>query len=152
MRSKRKSSPINSSIYRTIDANFNRAREGLRVCEEFMRFVSNDRVLTGEFKKMRSRISRLYNNFLDDKKLFFSARDITKDVGKKAFRSEGQRSKLLDVFWANLNRSKEALRVIEEFSKLINKEFSDEFRRLRFKLYELEKKAFKKLQALPSTR
>ena len=137
-------------IYRVIDANFNRAREGLRVCEEFVRFFSNDKGLTGDFKKLRNRVSRLYNNFAGNKKLLFAARDVAKDVGKKAVGCEKERSKPADVFWASLQRTKEALRVLEEFSKLVNKNYSDDFRRLRFKLYELEKRAFKKLQALLS--
>jgi len=139
-------------IYRVIDANFNRVREGLRVCEEFARFVSNDKDLTEDFKRARNRVSKLYNSFLNDRKFLFFARNVAKDVGRRGFRFERQRSKSLDVFWANLHRSKEALRVLEEFTKLLDGNTSDDFRRLRYKLYELEKKAFKKLQALLSFR
>ena len=135
-------------IYRVIDANFNRAREGLRVCEEFVRFFLNDKPLTGAFKKMRNSISRLYNDFAPDKKNLFSAREAASDVGRVGFRFERERSRVLDIFWANIQRSKEALRVLEEFSKLEHKPLSDEFRKLRFKSYELEKRAFQKLKRL----
>jgi len=137
---------MNKFIHRALDANFNRAREGLRVCEEFVRFFLNDKKLTEDFKKVRGRISRAYNNLPEYKKLLFSARDTAKDIGKKAFSIEMKRAKLSDVFWANIQRSKEALRVLEEFSKLEKKELSNKFRALRFKVYELEKKAFRKLK------
>jgi len=152
MLSKREFNRIKDPIYRVIDANFNRVREGLRVCEEFARFVSNDKDLTEDFKRTRNRVSKLHNNLLNDKRFLFLARDVARDVGRKGFRFERERSKSLDVFWANLHRSKEGLRVLEEFTKLLDSNISDDFRRLRYKLYELEKKAFKKLQALLSSR
>ena len=42
-----------SSTDRIVDANFNRAREGLRVVEEFARFGWDDPVLCGEAKRLR---------------------------------------------------------------------------------------------------
>lgn len=132
--------------YRVIDANFNRVREGLRVCEEFVRFFSDDKILTGEFKKARSRISALYNKFGAGKNPLFMARDVSGDAGRRPFPVERKRARESDIFWASLNRSKEGLRVLEEFSKLTDKGLSDEFRRLRYKLYFLEQAAFKKLK------
>ncbi len=133
-------------IYRVMDANFNRAREGLRVCEEFVRFFANDKVLTGDFKKIRNQISKIYNSLSGSKRFLLSARDAAKDVGREAFKFEGKRACPADVFWASLNRSKEALRVLEEFSKLVKQDSSDAFRSMRYKLYGLEKEAFKKLK------
>lgn len=141
-------------LYRVIDANLNRLREGLRVCEEFVRFFSNDKELTKDFKKIRNRVSNIYGSLPGHKRLFFEARDASADVGKVGFIFERKRSRLLDVFWANIQRSKEALRVLEEFTKLkagANNHsplLSDEFRKLRFKTYELEKKAYNKLKGL----
>lgn len=135
-------------VYRVIDANLNRLREGLRVCEEFVRFFSNDKALTRDFKNIRNKVSAIYNKLPGHKKLLFGARDAAKDVGRTGFDFERERARLADVFWANLQRSKEALRVLEEFFKIEKKEVSDEFRSLRFKTYELEKKAFAKLRDL----
>jgi thiamine-phosphate pyrophosphorylase len=132
-------------LYRAIDANFNRVREGLRVCEEFVRFVLEDKELTEDFKRTRSRISKLYIKFPRYKKALLSSRNVASDVGRKGFPVEKKREGLLDIFWANIQRSKEALRVLEEFSKLEKAGLSDEFRKLRFKTYEIEKRAFKKL-------
>lgn len=133
-------------VYRVIDANFNRAREGLRVCEEFVRFFADDKTLTRDFKNMRAKISEAYQGFLKENKAMISSRDSMGDVGRIGFPFERQRKKTLDIFWASIQRSKEALRVLEEFSKVADKRLSDEFRRLRYRAYELEKKAFKKLQ------
>ncbi len=143
---------MKTAVYRVIDANFNRVKEGLRVCEEFLRFFCGDKKLTGDFKKMRSRISAIYNNFADHKDLFILARDTETDVGKKGFLFERAKDRPLDVFRANLNRSKEGLRVLEEFSKLVDKPRSDDFRRLRYGLYEIEKRALLKLQGLSKKR
>lgn len=132
-------------VYRVLDANFNRAREGLRVSEEFVRFYLNDTALTEEFKKARALISRLYNGLPDKKARLFLARDTAGDVGRSPFKTEMRRSGRADIFWANIQRSKEAVRVLEEFSKLDEKALSNKLRALRYKLYELEKKAFKKL-------
>jgi thiamine-phosphate pyrophosphorylase len=137
---------MNRFLYRVIDANMNRVREGLRVCEEFVRFFANDKALTKDFKKIRNKISGIYNRLPGHKRLMLEARDSAGDAGRAGFTFERKRARLEDLFWANLQRSKEALRVLEEFFKLEKKEISDEFRRLRFHLYETEKKAFKKLR------
>lgn len=138
---------MKEKINRVIDANLNRVKEGLRVCEEFTRFFLEDTHLTERFKKIRADISSLYENIPDLKKEFMKARDVAKDVGRKIM-PEQKRKDFTDLFWANVQRSKEALRVLEEFSKLVKEDFSEEFKKMRFSLYDLEKKTFKKLQDL----
>ena len=44
------------SICRILDANLNRAQEGLRVCEEYVRFALEDPVLSQELKNLRHRL------------------------------------------------------------------------------------------------
>jgi len=44
---------MEKSIYRIIDANFNRGREGLRVIEEYCRFYLNNSQLSGRAKQLR---------------------------------------------------------------------------------------------------
>jgi len=139
---------MDKNVRRVIDANFNRAREGLRVCEEFVRFFVNDKSLTEDCKKIRNKISSSYNKYTAGKGALFSARDVGGDVGRTGFPFERKREGIPDIFWANIQRTKEALRVLEEFSKLEKKALSDEFRKLRFKVYEIEKKAFRKLRKL----
>ena len=44
------------SVYRIIDANFNRAREAVRVIEEFCRFALNSSSLTERTKQLRHQL------------------------------------------------------------------------------------------------
>ena len=79
-------------------------------------------------------------------------REVASDVGRKNFRHELSRTNLRDIFWANIQRVKESLRVLEEFSKLENTKAALRFKQLRYKVYEIEKKSFKKISALPDLR
>ena len=63
-------------------------------------------------------------------------------MGRAAFsKSEMSRITCSDIFSANIQRAKESLRALEEFFKLIDKKDSAKFTGLRFKVYEIEKKA-----------
>jgi hypothetical protein len=61
---------------------------------------------------------------------------------------ELKRSSVEDIFRANIQRVKESIRVLEEFSKLINKQAAIGFKKMRYRLYEIEKKALKKVSTL----
>lgn len=134
------------SIYRIIDANINRAKEGLRVCEEVTRFIINDYKLTSEFKFLRHKIDRLVKAF--DTAELVKARSAKTDVGQRINKGELKRRDCRDIFLANTQRIKESLRVLEEFSKLINKAYAVKFKALRYDIYEIEKKAAKRIAAL----
>jgi thiamine-phosphate pyrophosphorylase len=129
-------------LFRVIDANFNRSREGLRVCEEVARFIWNSRSLTGEIKSARHSITNILKNSPAASKILFKTRDVKSDVGRiERSGSEMIRLDYSDIFGANIERAKESLRVLEEFFKLIDKNVSAKFTKLRFKVYEIEKKA-----------
>jgi hypothetical protein len=133
-------------IWRIIDANFNRSREGLRVCEEVTRLVWNSPALTRELKSVRHGITDILKSDRAAFKILFKARDVRSDVGRKERqKSEMRRLDYSDIFSANIERAKESLRVLEEFFKLINKDDSAKFTKLRFKVYEIEKKALSHL-------
>jgi len=133
----------NGKIMRVLDANINRAVEGLRVMEEVTRLVLDQSKNTAKFKKLRSQI-RLSAKLLD---LQLMHRDSLKDVGKNSFtKQEAKRETLLDIFSANSKRVEEALRVLEEFSKLININASKIFKTARFEVYSLEKKMYYQLE------
>ncbi|MEI8175636.1 MAG: hypothetical protein WCG78_02085 [Candidatus Omnitrophota bacterium] len=141
-----KKNTVEQPVIRVIDANFNRAREGLRVGEEYVRFFAGDASITAQIKKMRSAISALQRRFTATQGSLIDARDVRSDVGRKGFSTEKMRSSSLDIFLANMNRSKEALRVLEEFSKLLSDlSLSDRCRRLRYQLYALEQSSLKLL-------
>jgi hypothetical protein len=126
--------------HRIIDANINRAKEGLRVCEEITRFVLNDSSLTAKLKAARHSIDKIFS-VLPHRCQLLRNRDIRKDVGKTLHLDELKRADFSDIFYANIQRAKESVRVLEEFSKLTKKEASLNFKRLRYGLYEIEKKA-----------
>lgn len=130
-------------IFRTIDANFNRAKEGLRVCEDLCRFFLNDQKKTLAYKTIRHHLSAAVR-FWPIESLIRS-RDIEQDVGKRSFESELKRQTTLDIFYANSQRIKESLRVLEELMKLRNKRGASAFKRMRYQVYGLEKKIIERL-------
>ena len=118
---------------RIIDVNLNRATEGLRVVEELCRFVLEDQKLTLSIKKLRGELSRVVKPEL-------RSRDAAGDVGKEPYtRDEGRRANVEEIFRANMKRAQEAVRCLEEFSKLIRPKLGQKFKQIRFSLYELEK-------------
>lgn len=63
---------------------------------------------------------------------------------KKSIDLELQRKDLNSVLTANLKRSQESARVLEEIFKLIDLENSQVFKNARYELYNLEKKILTK--------
>lgn len=134
-------------IDRIIDANINRAKEGLRVCEEITRFILNNRNLTARFKKIRHRIDRAFKPLPPQRNLI-KARQSLNDVGKTIYAGELKRKNYQDIFAANIQRVKESIRVLEEFSKLGNTNAAIQFKKIRYDIYELEKKVITRIAPL----
>lgn len=134
-------------IHRIIDANINRSKEGLRVCEEVTRFILDNRRLTSEFKKIRHRIDAILR-YLPPNTQLLRERDSSKDVGRQIYINELKRKNYQDIFFANIQRVKESVRVLEEFAKLFHKKPTVEFKRLRYDIYELEKKVAGEISSL----
>ena len=132
---------------RIIDANINRVKEGLRVCEEITRFILNSRSLTLALKEARHEIDTALKN-LAAKGELLQERLSSSDVGKNIRVNELKRGSLGDIFFANIQRAKESARVLEEFSKLINTGASLKFKKVRYKIYAIEKKAALWISAL----
>ncbi|OGX05436.1 MAG: hypothetical protein A2Z88_05855 [Omnitrophica WOR_2 bacterium GWA2_47_8] len=129
-------------VQRIIDANFNRAKEGLRVCEDICRFIYNKKDLTGGYKAIRHDLTKVMQGLglLD----IIRARDIENDVGKRTISSELKRRNISDILYANSQRVKESIRVLEEFAKLLTPRLAMRLKDLRYKLYALERKIVKK--------
>lgn len=140
---------IEKEIFRIIDANFNRSREGLRVCEDISRFIMNDLATTKGLKTVRHGISDIIQSSPKIAKLLIGSRNAGGDVGRMPMPDlELSRQGLNDIFTANIERAKESIRVLEEFFKLIDGKHAAALSRLRFKTYDIEKKAIKKLASL----
>ena len=125
---------------RLLDANLNRLREGIRVVEDIYRYIYNDKETASKLKELRH-ISRIdiYEDLLD-------SRDIKNDVLKTSIKSEQNRTDLKSILIANFKRAQESSRVLEEFGKLINNNTSENFKYIRYELYDLEKNIIKKLE------
>jgi thiamine-phosphate pyrophosphorylase len=126
------------TAYRIIDANFNRAREAIRVIEEYCRFVLNSGILTSRAKQLRHELCAAIND-LDSGRLI-SSRDALSDVGAgKTIEQQFERADLTDVFTAACKRLTEALRAITETIQVKNRPLAQKIEELRFTAYTLEK-------------
>lgn len=139
---------MKDKIYRIIDANFNRTKEGLRVCEDIVRFVLDDKKLTMNFKNIRHRISSILKTLNINQQNLIKSRSTSDDVGITSNVDEINKKNINQILYANLQRVKESVRVLEEFSKLLNKKTSLKFKSIRFKIYELEKAVSKKISTI----
>jgi thiamine-phosphate pyrophosphorylase len=126
------------AVYRIIDANFNRAREAIRVIEDYCRFALNSAPLSERAKQLRHQLSAAINK-LDAGRLI-SSRDTLGDVGAgKTVDTQLTRSSLNDCFTAGCKRLTEALRTLAEMSHTQNRAVAETIEKLRFAAYALEK-------------
>ena len=124
---------------RILDTNLNRCKEGLRVVEDTCRFVLCDEAL---YKKIR-KVRHLSSKYLTDQyEQMLSARDSVKDSGRKV--KEQSRQNLKNIVIANFKRAEESLRVLEEYSKIIDFSIALKYKALRYEVYNIEKKMFLK--------
>ncbi len=130
---------MDDKIYSAIDANINRALEGLRVCEDVFRFVRRGSMISARLKSLRHEIIEAVKIFPQG--LLLRERDVAGDEIKFADTAgEKERGSVFDLARKNLRRSQEALRSIEEFFKLASPGGEQNpFQALRFTLYSLEK-------------
>ncbi len=122
-------------VLRLLDANLNRAREGLRVVEDTARFVWGD---AAAYKRLRALRHELQRITASRYRLLVEGRDSENDSGRRM--KEGSRSNLKDVVAANIRRAQEAVRVLEEYSKVFGPSAAAGFKKVRFRLYIEEKK------------
>ena len=126
------------AVFRIIDANFNRAREALRLIEEFCRFSLNSEILMRQTKQLRHELSTMIKE-LDTAKLIAS-RDTTGDVGVgQTIANQLGRNELRDTFTAACKRLTEALRALAEMVQTLNPALAKRIENLRYQAYTLEK-------------
>ncbi|MCX7921917.1 MAG: thiamine phosphate synthase [Clostridia bacterium] len=129
-------------IFRIIDANINRASEGVRVLEDLARFYYDDKTLSEKLKSLRHGIRKGIMDYLPQ---CLEERDSSNDVGlaiSKELKVDNKAS-LTELVTANFKRLQEALRAIEENLKVIDKyELSKAYEDYRFTSYTLEKDYF----------
>ena len=131
---------MNKTLLRLADANINRVSEGLRVLEDVARLAFSDRLLSLTLKKMRHSLLGLAGSLPGGRKALVLSRDAARDPGRTITAgAERNREGLADIIQANAKRAQEGLRVLEEFLKLPGNN-SGEAKKLRFALYDIEKK------------
>ena len=132
------------NIYRIIDANLNRAREGLRIIEDCARFALNAPVISSQAKSLRSRLAAVADAIGDDQ--LIRSRDNQGDTGTKiTCPSEMTRRDLKQIVSAGCKRLEESLRTIEEYSKLVTPDQAAIAERMRYDSYILEQNILGKL-------
>lgn len=126
--------------WRALDASANRAGEALRVIEDVVRFVLDDPHLTGLAKNLRHDLATvLASGRLAERILL---RDVSGDVGAGVEAAAAlPRATVRDLVAANAARAAQALRSLEEVSRLLEPDASAAFERLRYRLYVLERGA-----------
>ena len=122
----------NPSLFRTIDANINRFKEGVRVVEDILRYEF-DSPLAKNLKEIR-------HVKIPDYEKFLRYRNTDSDILKPSIKSEQIRKDVKDLIVSNLKRAQESARVLEETFKLYDIKTSETFKTLRYELYTLEKK------------
>lgn len=133
---------MKDKLYRIIDANLNRSREGLRVIEDIVRFCLNDKNITGLLKKIRHEVADTVRNT----DYLLSSRNPLYDVGRE-FNPllEGTKKNIKDLVVSNFRRVEESLRVLEDVSKILMPKKAKIYKSLRFRVYAVEKKLYEKI-------
>jgi len=124
-------------LLRVVDANFNRSKEALRVIEDIFRFILLNDALRKKARVLRHSLDKITAN-----KIFKDAvlsRDSELDLGKKTDALEFNRKTVSDIIYANLQRAKESVRVLEEFLKIISPQQVKLLKKIRYDIYSLEK-------------
>lgn len=124
---------LSPDLFRVIDANLNRLREGIRVVEDIIRYKDNNKELSSQLKLLRHRAR------IKETLEILKERDSVNDVLRSTIKSELNRTDISSIIIANFKRAEESARVLEELFKLYSTEYSENFKYIRYELYRLEK-------------
>ena len=127
------SNQLSPELYRVIDANLNRLKEGIRVVEDILRYRDNNAQLSSKLKLLRHKAK------IKETQELLKHRDSINDVLRPTTKSELERTDIDSILIANFKRAQESSRVLEELYKLHSAEYSENFKYIRYELYNLEK-------------
>jgi len=131
---------MKKEILRLIDANINRITEGLRVVEEVLRFVYKEDKIYKILRSIRHKIVKLFDEFYPQSVL---QRASSIDPGRTA--EEKSYKDIRQLIVSNFHRVTESFRVLEEIAKLVNTKKISEVKKLRYKVYDIEKYVVEKI-------
>jgi len=127
---------MNGAVLRLLDANLNRAREAMRVVEDYGRFVLDDGPLCGRIKDLRHDLAAAARDFAAEAILH---RDTPGDAGREnKTDAEMHRQDVADVVTAAGKRLGEALRAIEEYLKTLSPARAALVESIRYRFYAVE--------------
>jgi len=124
---------LSPELFRVIDANLNRLKEGIRVVEDIIRYRDNNKELATKLKNLRH-LAKVEETFE-----LLKYRDSINDVLRPTIKSELNRNDVKSILLANFKRAEESSRVLEELYKLSRADYSENFKKIRYELYTLEK-------------
>ena len=116
-----------------IDANLDRAREGLRVLEDWARFALGRKDLVKSFKNFRQTLGKYHLKVYKDSRNF-----INDQCAGLSHPEQFKRNNVSAIISSNAARVQEALRVIEEFSRDHNPNLCKLSAEIRYEIYKLE--------------
>ncbi len=120
-------------IAQIIDANLDRAREGLRVLEDWARFALGRKDLVKSFKNFRQILGKHHLKVYKESRNF-----INDNCAGLSHPEQDKRTYASSIISSNAARVQEALRVIEEFSRNHNQNLSNISSEIRYEIYNLE--------------
>ena len=125
-------------MLRVLDASINRAGEGLRVVEDYVRMVTGDAFLSSQLKQLRHDLTTATESI--DSAARLAARDSEQDVGRNVqTETEYQREQSSSLIQSNMARVQQSLRAIEEFAKTADPQVAKATEQLRYRAYTVEK-------------
>ena len=120
-------------VARLIDANLDRAREGLRVIEDWCRFGLDRQDLVIPLKDWRQQLGQLHAD------CYRQARSTATDpAAGLSHPAQQTRTDSTQVLKANASRVQEALRVVEEFARTVDADLARTAASVRYGLYDHE--------------
>jgi thiamine-phosphate pyrophosphorylase len=125
-----------NGLWRLLDANANRAREGLRIIEDTARFVLEKPEAAKAFRTLRHGVDELVRKHY---KQLLSARDVEHDSGR-AHAAKPYKGDVSALLAANFKRVAEALRALEEYGRVLSPGAVKKAQALRFEVYRWEAK------------
>ena len=131
-----------SAVWRLVDANANRAREGLRVVEDTARFILERSDASAALRQLRHRLDQLVRRHYAT---LLRHRDVDADPGRTNA-SAKHRGGVPALLATNFKRCAEALRVLEEYGRVLSPRAVHEVQAIRFQVYQWEKKLLQSIR------
>ena len=135
---------MDSQLPRILDANANRAREGLRTAEDYVRFILGDLHCAERLRLLRQTLTDTLLTIPELGRELIESRNVLSDPlqpenWKDVLRRQDVETPL-DVAHRGLKRAQEAFRVLEEYLRGSHGQHAERISKLRYGTYEAEQR------------